>query len=381
MSRGLPWFPLFWIAAASLGAVLVGGGALLFLSNRSESIDRLASKNRVDGDDATAYKLGSLKELSELSSSMAERAFPSLVRITVKRSAAVGKDKEFESFFGQLASAKGIDVGSGFFFQSGGWILTNYHVVRGADTIQVEGAGGKNWLAKMHAYDSLSDLSVLKVDDPIPAVMEWGDSRRLKIGHFVWVAGAPFGLERSLSFGIVSSLERDSLNGSPLRDYFQTDAAINPGSSGGPMLDVDGKVVGVVSSILGEEHRGIGFALRGDVAQSVATQLVAQRTIKRGWIGVQLGAVSVEQAKKANLESPTGATIEWIDAGEESRVPARKAGLMPGDICVRCNGLAILSQFDLARKIGMTTPGTSLTLELIRDSQKLIVSLVAVEKP
>jgi len=321
------------------------------------------------------------KQLSELSAAIAEQASKCLVRISVTRPIGITRDKELESYFGQIPIAKGTDTGSGFFFQKGGWILTNYHVVRGADRIQVDGTNGQNWLATLHSHDALVDIAVLKIEASETDWLQWGDSHRLKVGNFVWIGGAPFGLEASMSFGIISSLERSNMNGSPFRDYFQTDASINPGSSGGPMLDTDGKVVGIVTSILGDEYRGIGFALHGDVAKNVAIQLIENRTVKRGWIGVQLGQVTSEQAKKNNLDLNSGAVIEWIDSGDESRVPAKKGGLLAGDICVRCNEMKIASQYDLARKIGMTPPGNTLRLELFRNAKPVVVNVTVLEKP
>ena len=320
-------------------------------------------------------------QLSDLSRMVAEKALPSLVRIHIMRGASIPSDKEMESYFGQIPNAKGTDIGSGFFVQPGGWILTNYHVIRGADTIRIDGANGKNWLAKVHAYDALSDISVLKIDENEIPCIEWGDTNQLRVGNFVWIAGAPFGLEASLSFGIISSLGRGSMNGSPLRDYIQTDAAINPGNSGGPMLDIDGKVIGIVTSILGEDYRGIGFALPGDMAQSVVQQLIHNRVVKRGWIGAKLGQVTPERARRANLDSTSGAYIEWVDPGDEDRIPAKKSGLMAGDICIGCDKIKISSQFDLARKIGMTLPGKTLSLEILRNSKTVAIEVIVAEKP
>ncbi len=368
---------MIWTVLGTGAVLLWGCWVLLFTTKKlGTATDFGISETAPSQSD---YKIARL--LSDVSGSISDKIVPSLVRITVTRPVGVARDKELESYFGQLPVPIGTDIGSGFFFQPGGWILTNYHVVRGADTIQIDGTNGRNWLAKMHAYDALSDISILKIEETEMAALEWGDARRIKVGNFVWIAGSPFGLDASVSFGIVSSLERRSMNGSPLRDYIQTDAAINPGNSGGPMLDVEGKVVGIVTSIQGDENRGIGFALNGDVAQSVAQQLIVNRIVNRGWIGVQLGQVTPEIAKKANLNSAVGAVIEWIDPGDESRIPARKAGIMAGDICVKCDALKILSQFDLARKIGMTPPGSSLTLELIRNSKSVVVSVYVMAKP
>jgi serine protease Do len=319
--------------------------------------------------------------LSQRSAQIAEKALPSVVKILVSRGNALPGDKEMESYFGQIPIARGSDIGSGFFVKPGGWLLTSYHVVRGADEIRVVHGSNNESIAKVHAFDILSDLAVLKMDEPKLPHLDWGDSNGLKVGNFIWIAGAPFGLEGSLSFGVVSSMERNSLNGSPLREYIQTDAAINPGNSGGPMLDMDGNVVGVVTSILGDEFRGIGFALPSDMAQVVTQQLIQNLTVKRGWIGIQLGQVTAERAKKANWDSTSGALIEWIDPGENSRIPARKAGLLTGDICIKCNNKKIASQFDLARKIAMTQPGDSLKLELLRDSKVVEADVIVAEKP
>lgn len=372
-------FGLWSLLVTKTKNVKSSGEAISVPANKLDLPLFTSDSTKMDFDKQRSIHLAA-RQLSDLSGMVAERALPSLVKIQVTRGANIPSDREMESYFGQLPTAKGTDIGSGFFVQPGGWILTNYHVIRGADSIRIEGANGKNWLAKVHAYDVLSDISVLKIEEKENPCIEWGDSNRLRVGNFVWIAGAPFGLEASLSFGVVSSLERSSMNGSPLRDYIQTDAAINPGNSGGPMLDIDGKVIGIVSSILGDDYRGIGFALPGDMAQSVVQQLIQNRMVKRGWIGVKLGQVTPERAKKANLDSTSGAYIEWVDQGDEIRIPAKRAGLMIGDICIGCDTIKIASPFDLARKIGMTLPGKVLSLEILRNYKNVAIEVIVAEK-
>jgi len=341
-------------------------------STEPVSVKPLSSKERFPS---------SLQELSEQSANIADRVKPSVVKIYVSRGAKERNDKEIEGFFGQLPVEKDSDIGSGFFIRSDGWVLTDFHVVKNADTIRIEDILGQSWNPKLHGYDAVSDLAVLKVETENHPHLEWGESKKLRAGHFVWIVGSPFGLESSLSFGVISSTGRNVMNGSALRDYLQTDAAINPGSSGGPMVDIDGKVVGIASAILGEEYRGIGFVLPEQIANPTSKQLIETGKATRGWIGVQLGQVTLERARKAGLERPSGAYIEWLESGDIDKIPAKKAGLVSGDICMGCNGNTIQSHYDLARQIAFTIPGESLKLDVQRESKSLVVVVQVSAKP
>jgi S1-C subfamily serine protease len=340
--------------------------------NQSSSSNSVTTRNAFDG---------TILALSEYSASVAERVRPGLTKIYVSRSVKNSNDKEIESYFGQIPIEKNTDVGSGFFIRPDGFIVTDYHVVKSYDSIRIEDGIGGSWTAKLHGHDAVSDVAVLKVETKNHPHLEWGDSKKLRSGNFVWVAGSPFGLESSLSFGIVSSTGRNLMNGSALRDYFQTDAAINPGSSGGPMVDVDGRVVGIASAILGEDYRGIGFALPEYVASPITKQLIETGKVVRGWIGAQLGQITPDRARKSGLDGIRGAYIEWLEPGEDNKVPAKNAGLLAGDICTRCNGVSIESHYDLARQIAFTTPGELLNLDVRRSSKSLKLVVRVAERP
>ena len=166
-----------------------------------------------------------------------------------------------------------------------------------------------------------------------------------------------------------------------MRDYIQTDAVINPGHSGGPLVNTDGDVVGVASVILGDEYRGIGFALPSEFAKNVADQLIDSGTVVRGWIGAQFGQVTEERARRAGLEGLQGAYVERIQNSTSKPVPAEQAGLRIGDICIAINDTVVQSQFDIGRSIAMMKPRDVARLKIIRDSQPLLIEVTIAAKP
>jgi len=252
-------------------------------------------------------------------------------------------------------------VGSGFIFSSDGLIMTNAHVVEGADEVLVTLTDKREFKAKILGTDKRSDVALVKIEATGLPAIKVGDVGRLRVGEWVMAIGSPFGLENTVTAGIVSAKQRDTGDYLP---FIQTDVAINPGNSGGPLINMRGEVVGINSQIYSRSggFMGISFAIPMDEAVRVVEQLRTQGRVSRGRIGVQIGPVSKEVAESLGLPKAQGALVTGVEAG----APADKAGVEAGDIIVKFDGRAIEKSGDLPRIVGSIKPGTKSTLTVFR---------------
>ena len=267
-------------------------------------------------------------------------------------------------------------VGSGFVLTSDGVIMTNAHVVDGADEVIVTLTDKREFKAKILGADKRSDVAVVKIDATgLPAV-KVGDVNRLRVGEWVMAIGSPFGLDNTVTAGIVSAKQRDTGDFLPL---IQTDVAINPGNSGGPLINMRGEVVGINSQIYSRSggFMGISFSIPMDEAVRVSDQLRASGRVSRGRIGVQIDQVSKDVAESIGLGKPTGALVRGVEAGS----PAEKAGVEAGDIITRFDGKVIEKSSDLPRIVGGTKPGTKSAMTVFRrgGSKELQVTIAEIE--
>ncbi len=252
-------------------------------------------------------------------------------------------------------------VGSGFVLTSDGFILTNAHVVDGADEVLVTLVDKREFKARIVGADKRTDVAVVKIEAAgLPAV-KIGDVNRLKVGEWVMAIGSPFGLENSVTAGIVSAKQRDTGDYLP---FIQTDVAINPGNSGGPLINMRGEVVGINSQIYSRSggYMGIAFAIPIDEAMRVSEQLRTSGRVTRGRIGVQIDQVTKDVAESIGLGKPQGALVRGVEPGS----PAEKAGIEAGDIIIKIDGKIIEKSSDLPRLVGNTKPGTRSTLTVFR---------------
>jgi len=265
-------------------------------------------------------------------------------------------------------------VGSGFILTSDGFIMTNAHVVDGADEVLVTLTDKREFKAKIIGADKRSDVAVVKIEATgLPAV-KVGDVGRLRVGEWVMAIGSPFGLENSVTAGIVSAKQRDTGDFLP---FIQTDVAINPGNSGGPLINMRGEVVGINSQIYSRSggFMGISFAIPMDEAVRVSEQLRSSGRVSRGRIGVQIEQVSKEVAESIGLGKPSGALVRSVEAG----APADKAGIEGGDIIIRFDGKPIEKSSDLPRIVGGTKPGSKSTITVFRRGSTKDLSIVIAE--
>jgi serine protease Do len=271
-------------------------------------------------------------------------------------------------------------VGSGFILTSDGFVMTNAHVVEGADEVIVTLTDNREYKAKIIGADKRTDVAVVKIEATgLPAV-KIGDVSRLKVGEWVMAIGSPFGLENTVTAGIVSAKQRDT---GDYLSFIQTDVAINPGNSGGPLINMRGEVVGINSQIYSRSggFQGISFAIPIDEATRVSDQLRTTGKVTRGRIGVQIDQVSKEVAESIGLGKAQGALVRGVEAG----APAEKAGIEAGDIITKFDGKPIDKSTDLPRLVGNVKPGTKSVVTVFRRGTtrdfSVVVAEVEAEKP
>lgn len=261
-------------------------------------------------------------------------------------------------------------MGSGFIVSSDGYILTNNHVVEGADEISVRLTDHREFEATVVGTDPRSDLALLKVQGKGLPTLEFANSDQLKVGEWVLAIGSPFGLDFTASAGIVSAIGRSipTERNENYVPFIQTDVAINPGNSGGPLFNLDGLVVGINSQIYTRSGGSIGlsFAIPSNVAQDVIEQLKAKGRVDRGWLGVAIQSVDRDLAQSFGLNKPMGALIQQIEPGS----PAEKSGLQVGDVILSFNGKTIADSGELPHVVGLTPPGTQVDAQIMRAGKK-----------
>jgi len=282
-----------------------------------------------------------------------------------------GMEEFFRHFFGQPPYGHRMPhdrtaAGSGFVISTDGYILTNNHVVDGADEVNVTLADKRQLKATIVGTDEATDLALLKVDADGLTVARLGDSDELEAGQWVVAIGSPFGLEHTVTAGIVSAKAR------PLPDqqyipFIQTDVAINKGNSGGPLIDMDGKVVGINSQIFSSTggYMGLSFSIPINIAQNVVAQLKKNGKVARGWLGVQIQSVTPEMAKVLDLDRPKGALVSSV----QDDSPAKKAGIEPRDVIISFNGHPVDSYDILPPLVGQVSPGKEVPIKLVRDGK------------
>jgi serine protease Do len=286
-----------------------------------------------------------------------------------------GDQDPFFRFFRSIPGPLGPPVqvpmraqGSGFIVSPDGLIFTNAHVVNGAKKVTVTLSDHREFEAKVLGADKSSDIAVLKIDTHGLPTVRFGNSAQLQVGDYVLAIGAPFGLEETATAGIVSATER-SLPGGSYVPFIQTDAAVNPGNSGGPLFDSSGAVVGINSQIYTNSggYQGVSFAIPIDVAEQVEDQILKTGKVEHGQLGIEVQSVDQSLAQSFKLVSPGGALVASVKPGS----PAAAAGLQAGDVILSFNDAPIVSAGDLSARVHMASPGERANLEVWRDGKKL----------
>jgi serine protease Do len=286
------------------------------------------------------------------------------------------EDSPFREFFKRFEREIPSDrdarsLGSGFIVSADGKILTNAHVVEGADEIRVKLSDRTEKVAKVLGIDKATDVALLKIDAKDLRPVKFGDSDRLEVGEWVLAIGSPFSLEYTATHGIVSALGRE-LNANYV-PFIQTDVPVNPGNSGGPLFNMRGEVVGINSQIYSRTggYMGLSFAIPMNIARSVEAQLEKQGYVTRGWLGVQIQNVTSDLAKSFGLDKPRGALIGDVD----KTGPASRAGVRSGDIILEYDGRAISERADLPSLVAATPVGKTVPLKLLRDGKNVTINV------
>jgi len=317
-----------------------------------------------------------------------EKAVPAVVNIhTAKvithRVHPLLKDPVFQKFFGdRFAKARKeiqTSLGSGVLISSQGYVLTNNHVIEGADQIQILLADGRSAKARVVGSDQDTDLAVLHLTaDKLPSIVI-GDSGRLRVGDVVLAIGNPFGVGQTVTSGIISATGRDHLGITAYEDFIQTDAAINPGNSGGALIDTRGALIGINSAIYSQSggSQGIGFAIPINLAKGVMTQIIEKGYVARGWLGIEAQDLTPQLARTLGLTHTKGMLIgSVINDG-----PAANAGLQHGDIVVAINGEPVAGTNEAMKAISGVQPGTTIKLSGLRKGLPFTAQAKVIQRP
>lgn len=267
----------------------------------------------------------------------------------------------------RTARGPGEGQGSGVIVDPAGYIVTNNHVVEGVDTAEIQLSDGRRGSASVIGVDPLTDIAVLKTELGDLVAAEWGDSTQLQVGDIVWALGSPFGLQKSITFGILSAKERRGITGSRvIQEFLQTDAAVNPGNSGGPLVNYEGKVVGINTAIIGPSYQGISFAVPSELAKGSYEQLREHGYVLRGFLGIGPEEVPEGVARELGLDANEGVLVVSVQPNS----PASDAGMRPFDVILAWNGEKFSDPTLLSRAIAATPIGTEVPVEILRRTRR-----------
>ncbi len=324
----------------------------------------------------------SLDSLADVSQMVSQRVGPSVVHINLLQGAEDQSPMQ-KILMHQTPKHFVEGQGSGFVVDKAGYILTNHHVVDGVGKIDVTTSDGRRLEAEVVGVDPPTDLALLKVDATDLMPIRWGNSEQIVVGSPVWAVGSPFGLQQTVTFGIISGKHRVDLHGtryeSSVRagtaygDLMQSDVALNPGNSGGPLVNSMGDVIGVNAAILGETYRGISFSIPSKVAMRVAQQLVKAGEVARGWLGVSMRDLEDEQ--RFNSEGRAQAGVLVIGFPRTGDSPAHDAGIEIGDVILSFSGKPVMNQTELMGFIGEADAGTVVPIEVRRGGDTIAMQV------
>ncbi len=351
------------------------------IENVQYSLTRGRLRAQAEVAEAHLVKYNKIADPAEAFKWVAMRMEPCVVHINTQRKAEFAQMRDDHSFlFGDPDQLQVSGEGSGVIVDPAGYILTNYHVIADADEIEV--VLGDDRIIRSEdvtivGVDPLSDLAVLKVNAGTLVAAEWGQSEALEVGDWVVAVGAPFGLDRTVTAGIVSAKRKKFVDRSASQDFLQTDVAVNPGNSGGPLVNLKGEIVGINTAIVGSSFQGISFAIPSDVAKAIYDQIKASGRAVRGWLGVGMEKLTMDQAKAAGLESPSGSLVTGVVVDS----PADEAKLRRHDIVVSWNGKPVTSPRDLSVLVAETPVDTVVPAELIRGVERQTVQVKVTDRP
>jgi serine protease Do len=374
----------------SAGFILVLGIFVgLVLSSHLGVISPLPAKNQI-----SSKSLDILTQLSDAQSEVAAVATPSVVNISTMRVIKsrdeapfdLFDDPFFRRFFGDQFPHPNIpkehkeqSLGSGVIVSEDGYIVTNNHVIEKAQEIKVLLSNKKDYKAKLIGADPKTDIAVIKIDGKELTALPWGDSNKLKVGEIVFAIGNPFGLNQTVTMGMISAVGRANVGIADYEDFIQTDAAINPGNSGGALINARGELIGINTAILSRTggYQGIGFAVPSIMARQVMDSLVKYKKVVRGWLGVSIQDVTSDLAEEFGVKDLKGALVSGVIKGS----PAEKAAIKQGDVILQYNGKVVEDTGHLRNMVSQTPIGTKVHIKLLRQKKEVEVDVAIAELP
>lgn len=368
---------------------------LLVLPQLVEKVQYSSTRGRLrakaDQASEELARLGEKAELVKLSDTskafrlVARRIEPSVVHIDTVQEVQFGRNASSDEWGFQFPQGRrrfeAQGQGSGVVVDAeNGYVLTNYHVIQTASRVQVHLSDGRtieNDDIEIVGFDVLTDLAVLRLHADNLVAATWGNSHELEVGDWVLAVGNPYGLDRTVTCGIVSATQRRGIGHGIYQNFLQTDAAVNPGNSGGPLLNVSGELIGITTAIVGEAYQGISFAIPSEVAQNVYDRLKEKGHVARGWLGVQLAEMDSEVARQLNLSGQKGAFVGGVLRGS----PAEAAGIKPGDLVVEWNGQKVNTNVELPLMVAATEIGSTVKVKVLREGKPVELSVKISERP
>lgn len=318
-----------------------------------------------------------LEALSDAYQMVTQRVGASVVHIEVQRGQSDAQQTLNSIRLGGIQPPEMSDQGSGVVIDADGYILTNHHVIAGGDVITVGLSDGRRMSAEILGSDPLTDVALLRIPATGLMPIEWGDSDQVEVGTPVWAVGSPFGLDRTVTFGILSGKHRAAKAGTTYQDFMQSDVAVNPGNSGGPLVDARGRLIGINTAIVGDTYRGVSFSIPSNVARRVVERLRSTGRFDRGWLGVQLAEVPDELVEGDNLRV-RGALVSQL---ADPNSPAARAGIVSGDIIVGFAGDQVADMGALMRMVGSWPAGETAQIEILRDGSRRTISVEIGNRP
>ncbi len=375
----------FYLSAAFV--LVLGVFVGLVLSSHLDIMSSLPAKSQI-----SSKSVDILTQLSEAQSEVAAVATPSVVNISTTR---VIKSREetpfdlfddpfFRRFFGDQFPHPNVpkehkeqSLGSGVIVSDDGYIVTNNHVIEKAQEIKVLLSNKKDYKAKLIGADPKTDIAVIKIDAKGLTALPWGDSNKLKVGEIVFAIGNPFGLNQTVTMGVISAVGRANVGIADYEDFIQTDSAINPGNSGGALINARGELIGINTAILSRTggYQGIGFAVPSSMARQVMDSLVKYKKVVRGWLGVSIQEVTSDLAEEFGVKDLKGALVSGVMKGS----PAEKAGIKQGDVILQYNGKDVEDTGHLRNMVSQTPIGTTVKVKILRQKKELDVEVTIAE--
>jgi len=361
----------------------------LILSSRLDITSSIPAKSQV-----SSKSVDILTQLSEAQSEVAAVATPSVVNISTTR-VIQSRDEApfdffddpfFKRFFGDQAphsnaprERKEQSLGSGVIVSEDGYIVTNNHVIEKAQEIKVLLSNKRDYKAKLIGADPKTDIAVIKIEAKGLTALAWGDSNSLKVGEIVFAIGNPFGLNQTVTMGVISAVGRANVGIADYEDFIQTDAAINPGNSGGALLNARGELVGINTAIVSRTggYQGIGFAVPSSMSKQVMDSLMKFKKVVRGWLGVSIQEVTSDLAEEFGVKDLKGALVSGVMKGS----PAEKTGIKQGDVILQYNSRVVEDTGHLRNMVSQTPIGTKVVVKLFRQKKELDMNVEIAEMP